>query len=300
MPCAGNANEMCGGVWRNSVYRTGVSQRIEGSCGGFPGYCHPWLNGKEQLKLDLHEDHPCLIQTPCYNSGLCLATDIGQFTCICHKGYTGTYCEVMEQPLTLTSDKTATNDDANAYVSCPAGMAAVKCECADKNCDGAWFEENECEVTNSGLGTQVRGSVTCMQYDPTYQRFINVGSKDMKNPVAQCPDGAYMTGCAALDWWHQQVTYGRGVVDNSTTPATCKQDYCKTTANGCKVQARCLLSDCGCRNGGTCVHISGQQCACPDGFYGTFCESFDYCGFYEDTLVVEPMIKITYYISLKL
>lgn len=53
-------------------------------------------------------------------------------------------------PQTYVSEQTGTGDDATAFVACPAGNMAVKCECDGKNCDGAWFVGDECRVTHSG------------------------------------------------------------------------------------------------------------------------------------------------------
>ena len=40
----------------------------------------------------------------------------------------------------------------------------------------------------------------------------------------------------------------------------------------------CLPGSVMCLHGGTCVSVDGWPiCACPDGYYGTYCESGNFC-----------------------
>lgn len=50
------------------------------------------------------------------------------------------------------SGLTASRDDAPAAVKCHPNMIAVKCECANGNCDGARFLGDTCMVYHSGRG----------------------------------------------------------------------------------------------------------------------------------------------------
>ena len=79
----------------------GPSQRMEGLCGGYPGSCYPTLNYKDeqQIKVDIYEKNPCVTSTPCQNGGVCAATDLKLFTCLCQGGFAGDYCETIEGKL---------------------------------------------------------------------------------------------------------------------------------------------------------------------------------------------------------
>ena len=48
------------------------------------------------------------------------------------------------------SAQTASRDDASAGVDCHPGQIAVRCECANSQCDGAHFIGDTCKVFHSG------------------------------------------------------------------------------------------------------------------------------------------------------
>jgi len=84
--------------WRNTLHFAENTQTTEGHCGGYPGFCYPALHDSEiTVKVDLYEKHPCVVSSPCFNAGICIATGLDQFFCRCHKGTSGTFCELVER-----------------------------------------------------------------------------------------------------------------------------------------------------------------------------------------------------------
>ncbi|XP_036366265.1 uncharacterized protein LOC115221051 isoform X1 [Octopus sinensis] len=55
---------------------------------------------------------------------------------------------------------------------------------------------------------------------------------------------------------------------------------CRTYCAQCTAHATCLHFFCDCKNGGTC-DIQSDTCICRPGYTGTFCEEYDYCGYWE-------------------
>ncbi|XP_060598946.1 uncharacterized protein LOC132752620 [Ruditapes philippinarum] len=252
--CSGNPQQICGGTWFAGIYATAIPQRITGHCGGFPGQCYPATTydfKEENLHLDLmHNQHICVKSNPCQNEGRCLAVDADAFKCICYQGYSGTNCEIVKSEII---------DDGR---TCPAGYQAETCLCFESKCNGAKFEGDTC-VTSTG-----HSQVICRPGDPGHVILFNVNGLG----TVQCPAGAVAVGCS---YW---TTYAAGVVHGQSLM---QRGICGISNNTVAVQARCKQYMCGCMNGGHCNKVTGE-CECPPSYYGSKCETFDYCSYYED------------------
>ncbi|XP_063423309.1 uncharacterized protein LOC134707479 isoform X1 [Mytilus trossulus] len=257
-PCKGNHQQMCGGTWRLSIYGTGLPQTIIGRCGGYPGQCFPTLKndpGTPALMLQFIPTHPCLQPlSPCKNEGKCIAVTDTAFKCLCYNMYSGSTCDIQtEQIVTMGA-------------LCPAGLYPEKCTCVHNKCSGAKFDGDTC-VTTSG-----EPKVLCRYSDPGHVILFNVEGSG----TVICPSGSQMVGCSY--WDSSGQLKGNGEADNAQyTTGTCSMRH---GCQQCRLQARCKKFDCGCQNGGHCHMVTGE-CICNDGYYGSKCESFDYCSFYE-------------------
>ncbi|KAK3105994.1 hypothetical protein FSP39_010464, partial [Pinctada imbricata] len=257
-PCRGNPAQKCGGTWRISVYGTGLPQAIAGKCGGYPGQCFPALKSNPQteaLTVQIISTHPCL-NNPCKYEGKCVAITASDFRCVCHDGYSGTLCDRPKESIILGG------------AACPPGMQAEKCNCAKRTCTGAKFVGDNC-VTPTGLPR-----VVCRIGDPGHVILYNINT-DVGVRSVTCPKGSEMTGCSYWDRSQHKIGDGEPDVTRYQTGQCSISPGCQN----CTMQARCKKYDCGCKNNGHCNKVTGT-CACPDGYYGQKCESFDYCTFY--------------------
>nr|XP_034336472.1 uncharacterized protein LOC105332975 isoform X2 [Crassostrea gigas] len=269
LPCVGNAKEKCGGVGRISVYDTGYPQAIQGLCGGFPGRCYPALKAKPdqtRLQLTLIPSHPCLQPlSPCKNEGQCEAVGGRAYRCRCFEGFSGFNCEVP-------------NIIYQGLV-CPPQYQPETCACdpvSPVQCFGAKFIGDICQ-TKSGIA-----KVGCAPSNSSHVSLFNVDGSLGQQSVS-CPPGTKLVWCSV--WDNDRVRPSWGEADNVRySSGLCALHHqCLT----CTLQARCKKYDCGCKNGGRCHKITGE-CICKDGYYGTKCETFDYCSFYENEMGYLP------------
>ncbi|XP_025084459.1 uncharacterized protein LOC112558294 isoform X1 [Pomacea canaliculata] len=255
MTCAGDLSQICGDNWKLSTYKTGTNQVLSGYCGGYPGHCYPALRSQPSipfLNLILSPDQPCR-HNPCSQSKMCIAVSATSFTCINTASCNGTSCSQHE--LIVLSNV------------CPPGMLPRQCACAN-SCTGARFDENNKFVCLVQSG---KPQVTCVDGDPGHLLFFDAKA----NGTVHCRNGTTISGC---HYWDPSNHFtGNGTGTMSIASNTCSVTGCPA----CTVYARCQAYSCDCQNGGTCNPMTGD-CTCRPGYYGDFCQEFDYCSYYED------------------
>ncbi|KAK6181661.1 hypothetical protein SNE40_009472 [Patella caerulea] len=252
--CSKDPSHRCGGKWKISVYSTSTDQVMEGTCGGYPGYCFPAFKSKTQQKtfqLTISDSQPCLTNV-CKNEGTCIALTEDKYKCACQSGYVGPLCDQLQTVVTTSGS------------DCPTGLQAEQCSC-NGQCTGARFDGDLCVVSTG------KPKTTCRYDDPGHVTLFNIPGKT----DAYCPPETEIVGCSYWDSKNKKKGNGMGVMD--TDSRHCSIKSCTT----CTVTARCKRYDCGCENNGLCSKITGR-CTCPDGYNGGTCDIFDYCSFYED------------------
>ncbi|KAL4228624.1 Multiple epidermal growth factor-like domains protein 10 [Mactra antiquata] len=234
-----------------------IPQKITGHCGGFPASCFPATTydyKQENLGLDLmHGEHICVKNNPCLHEGRCVAIDATNFKCVCHPGYSGVKCDIVNSTI-IDNGRT-----------CPNGYQAETCMCFESTCNGAKFEGDSC------ISTTGKAQIICRPGNPGHVILFN---KQGYGSV-RCPSGATIVGCSFWSSYPAGAVHGQGLVSVQG------DRYCSVSNNTVWVQARCKQFECGCKNGGHCNEVTGL-CECLPSYYGTKCETYDFCSYYED------------------
>ncbi|XP_017780565.1 PREDICTED: protein jagged-1b isoform X2 [Nicrophorus vespilloides] len=266
-------------------------------CEPYPGCKHGYCNGSSWACIcdtnwggilcdqDLNY---CGTHEPCLNGGTCENTAPDRYNCTCPDGFSGTNCEVVDNPCApapcLHGGSCRVVGGSFSCV-CAPGWTGLTCnmdidECASAPCqnggtcvDGensfgcecpaAWegsvcqFDADEC------LMNPCINSVSCTNLVGDYRCKCRVGwtgkncDQNINDCVGQCQHGA--TCIDLVNDYH----------------CACQPGY---TGRDCHTN----IDDCAsnpCKNGGECVdEVNGFRCICPVGFTGHECENdYDHC-----------------------
>lgn len=96
-------------------------------------HCTARYSGKN---CEIDTGPPCRLN-PCFNSGVCIENNRGDYTCNCQNGYTGIHCETEISVHPLCENKPCLND---GICKVAPGTSKIECDCAKG------FSGTRCEV----------------------------------------------------------------------------------------------------------------------------------------------------------
>eukprot|EP00062_Callorhinchus_milii_P025030 gi/632985567/ref/XP_007909754.1/ PREDICTED: protein jagged-2 [Callorhinchus milii] len=188
----------------------------------------------------------------CGPHGQCISQPAGNFTCACHRGFTGNYCHENINDCARNQCRNGGTciDGVDSYqCACPDGWEGELCEIEEKQCDA-----NTC--SNGGVCHDVGDTFHCV-----------------------CPTGwggntcnlAKSSSCAPNPCQNGGTCVGSG----DTFTCVCKEGWegpsCTQNKNDCNPHP--------CYNGGICVDgVNWFRCECAPGFAGPDCRiNIDEC-----------------------
>ncbi|CAH1364291.1 protein jagged-1b isoform X1 [Tenebrio molitor] len=266
-------------------------------CEPYPGCKHGYCNGSSwQCICDTNwggilcdqDLNYCGTHEPCLNGGTCENTAPDNYLCTCPEGFSGTNCEVVDNPCApqpCLHGGTCLEAGGSFSCECAPGWTGTTCnvdidECASApcqnggtcvdlqdsfkcDCPSAW-EGNVCQFdADECLTTPCINAISCANLVGDYRCKCRVGwmgkncDTNINDCVGQCQHGA--TCIDLVNDYH----------------CACQPGY---TGRDCRTD----IDDCAsnpCKNGGECVdQVNGYRCICPVGFTGHECENdYNHC-----------------------
>ncbi|KAF5892721.1 protein jagged-2-like isoform X2, partial [Clarias magur] len=199
----------------------------------------------------------CGTHRPCVNGGTCLNPEPDKYQCVCHTGYSGKNCEIVEHA--CMSNPCANGGTCHEVLlgfecHCPSGWSGTTCA----------KDKDECMSSPCGHGG------TCIDQDNGFKCLCPpqwTGKTcliDVRSCYGQCQNGGTCT-----DGRHGYV-------------CQCQPGF---VGKHCEVQQSVCASS-PCQNGGQChVTHTGYECECVSGYTGTHCQV------QEDPCVPSPCVN---------
>ncbi|XP_052079943.1 uncharacterized protein LOC127718086 [Mytilus californianus] len=263
---------------------TGQHCEVTDPCSPSPcnhtGLCHRLTNTEYVCSClqgyygdDCENINKCELHNPC-KSGWCVHIDHNQFNCTCYKGSSGKYCNITDDCMINT---------------CKNGATCVPVH-------GNNVKKYDCQCSRGYHGEE------CQHYDPCSSNPCQFGGvcRALSDQLyrCECKQERYGENCQFVDGCkiHKcgknmvcQNTSLTGAVECLCNSSPCRQGgtctigynsqpYCKCKSgySGTSCERSCTRDSC--LNEGTCEIIDGSyECVCPDNFFGTRCENYDFC-----------------------
>ncbi|XP_065167947.1 protein jagged-1b-like [Atheta coriaria] len=286
----------CDNPWECNC-RIGWRGEFCDQCEPYPGCKHGYCNGSSwQCICDTNwggilcdqDLNSCGTREPCQNGGTCENTAPDNYRCTCPEGFSGTNCEVVDNPCAPAPCQhggTCMEAAGSFTCECVPGWTGPTCEidideCASSpcqnggtcinledafrcDCSPAW-EGNLCQFdANECLLDPCINAVACTNRVGDYHCQCRVGwaghncNQNINDCVGQCQHGA--TCIDLVNDYHCACPPGYTGRD------------CATDINDCASNP--------CKNGGECDdQVNAFRCICPVGFTGHECENdHDHC-----------------------
>ncbi|XP_033625617.1 hyalin-like isoform X1 [Asterias rubens] len=221
----------------------------------------------------------------CENGGTCFPdAAMTGIMCQCLAGYTGTICE--QNSCSCQNNGVCQYDTVGIMCQCPVGYSGLLCEQVD----------GDCKCQNGGTcfhDATLPGGTMCVCPEGFSGILCETSADSIPPTITFCPDDIVaniVSDQPVYITWPEPIA-----VDNSGIAPSVVQNvnsgifvraglvipvmyrFTDTAGNFalCEFTVSGKASDCGCQNGGTCVHDAtlpgGIMCVCAEGFSGILC-----------------------------
>ncbi|KAI5623802.1 protein jagged-1b-like [Silurus asotus] len=222
----------------------------------------------------------CGTHQPCKNLGTCLNTEPNEYQCVCHDGFRGRDCSIVEHAC-LTSPclngATCKEDQTGFTCVCAQGWTGPTCALAILHCDshpcgrGATCLESaqgfQCVCPPGWTGK------TCQIDMNECETGICINSRSCRNLI-----GGYLCDCFPGWVGTNCDTKNSSCQDSCLNGGRCEDSHCVClpgfTGKHCQTGVG-MCDSTPCLNGGQCEEQKDEGsivCNCPPGYTGMYCE----------------------------
>lgn len=241
------------------------------------------VDGRHIFQLDNNPIQPHPSNHPC-DSGLnsCVTGNTAScdqngddYTCTCEPGFTGEFCESVDQCATNNCQNGATCDPVDGSCDCAAGFVGDDCEnmdlCFNNNCEnGATCNpvDGSCDCAAGFVGDNCENADLCFN-----NNCENGATCNPADGSCDCADGFFGDDCESVDQCANNNCQNGATCDPVDGSCDCAAGFVGVS---CESVDQCLgNNNNGCANGAACDSVTGACGPCPQGFEGDKCQYND-------------------------